>query len=132
MSEKIRIVEEIYANFGRGNIAAIVETFADDIHFVHAGGPEIPYAKDRRGKGEAAEFFGDLGAAVEVTSFEPRRYFEREDEVVVLGRWSGRSRPAGRAFESEWAMLWGFDGAKVKSYRAYEDTAAVARAFASQ
>jgi len=130
VSELTRIVEEIYACFGRGDIAAIVDTFAEDIHFVHAGGPEIPYAKDRRGKQEAAAFFADLAAAVEVTSFEPRRYFERANEVVVLGHWSGRSRPAGRAFASEWAMLWVFDGNQVKSYRAYEDTATVAKAFA--
>jgi nitrogenase subunit NifH len=39
VSELIGIVEEIYANFGRGNVEAIVETFAEDIHFVHAGGP---------------------------------------------------------------------------------------------
>jgi len=130
VSELIGIVEEIYANFGRGNVDAIVETFAEDIHFVHAGGPDIPYAKDRRGKSEAAAFFADLAAAVEVTSFEPRRYFERENAVMVVGHWSGRSRPAGRAFASEWAMLWEFDGKKVKFYRAYEDTAAVAKAFA--
>jgi ketosteroid isomerase-like protein len=130
VSELTRIVEEIYANFGRGDIAAIVDTFAEDIHFVHAGGPEIPYAKDRRGKREAAAFFADLAAAVEVTSFTPGRFFERGNEVVALGHWSGRSRPAGRAFESEWAMLWVFDGKNVKSYRAYEDTATVARAFA--
>jgi uncharacterized protein len=130
MSELIHVVEEIYANFGRGDVDAIVDAFAEDIHFVHAGGPEIPYAKDRRGKREAAAFFGDLAAAVEVTSFAPRSYFERGNEVMAVGHWSGRSRPAGRAFESEWAMLWGFDGKKVKSFRGYEDTAAVGKAFA--
>ena len=129
MATLTQTVQHLYESFGRGDIAAIVDTFAEDIRFSHAGGPDLPYAKERRGKAEAATFFADLAECVDVTLFEPRQYVEQGDSVVALGRWGGRARPSGRAFESEWAMLWTFEGSKVKVYRAYENTLAVAKAF---
>ena len=41
MATHTQTVQDIYANFGRGNVAAIVDTFADDIRFRHAGAPEV-------------------------------------------------------------------------------------------
>jgi ketosteroid isomerase-like protein len=130
MGKLTQIVQQIYASFGRGDVDAIVATFAEDIRFMHPGGPDIPYAKDRRGKAQAAAFFGELVAALEVTRFEALRYVEQGNSVVALGRWAGRARGTGRAFEADWAMLWTFDGALVSHYQEFSDTHAVAQALA--
>ena len=131
MADLTKLVQAIYANFERGDVSSIVETFADDIRFVHSGGPDIPYAKDRHGKQAAAAFFGDLAESVDVSQFEVRKYVEQGDTVMAVGRWAGLARSTGRAFESDWAMLWAFDSSKVKFYQAYENTNAVAKAFAA-
>ena len=126
-----QMVKDIYANFGRGDIAAIVDTFADDVHFQHAGAPDIPYAKDRHGRQEAAAFFSDLSASVDVQQFEPQRFVEQGDSVVVYGRWAGRAKSTGKRYDADWVMCWTFDGAKVSEYRGFDDTLRLARAFAA-
>jgi len=124
------IVQDLYAAFGRGDVAAIVDRFADDIRFIHSGAPQVPYAKDRRGKQEAAAFFADLAAAVDVLGFEPREYVEQGDRVVALGTWEARARSTGKTFRTDWAMLWVIADGKVRFYQAYENTLAGAEAFA--
>jgi uncharacterized protein len=128
MAQLTPIVQQIYADFATGNIAAVVATFHDDIRFVHPGGPDIPYAKDRRGKAEAAAFFSDYVACVEVTAFEPQRYVEQGNSVVAFGRLGGRALATGKTFEVDWAMLWTFDGTKVSHYQEFDDTHTVAKA----
>ena len=124
-------VQDIYANFGKGNIPPIVALFADDIRFAHDGGPDVPYAKDRHGKAEAAAFFSDLAATVEVTQFVVEHCVEQGDTVVALGRWAGRARNTGKSFACEWAMRWTFAAGKVTLYRSFHDTLAMAKAFAA-
>jgi ketosteroid isomerase-like protein len=65
-----------------------------------------------------------------VPLFEVQRYLEQGDSVVAFGRFGGRAKPTGKAFEEDWAMLRVFEGDKVKFYQAYDDTAAVVKAFA--
>ena len=131
MADLTKIVRKIYEDFGRGDVAAIVGAFADDIRFIHSGGPAVPYAKDRHGKNAATAFFDDLARSVDVTRFEPRQYVEQGDTVIAVGTWAARAKPGGASFESDWAMLWTFSGSKVKFYQAYENTHAVAQAFAA-
>lgn len=130
MAHLTSIVQRMYADFGRGDVAAIVANFADDIRFIHNGAPEVPWAKHRTGKAEATAFFADLAASVDVTLFEPARYVEQGDTVVAFGRFGGRAIPTGKSFQEDWAMLWVFEGDKVKLYQAYDDTLAAAKAFA--
>lgn len=131
MADLTRIVEEIYGNFGRGNVAAIADSFAEDIRFVHAGGSVIPYAMDRHGKSAAMAFFADLAESVDISQFEVREYVEQGNSVVALGLWAGRARSTGKSFATDWAMLWAFDGTKVKFYQGFEDTLAVGQAFSA-
>ena len=130
MAHLTSIVQGMYADFGRGDVPSIVAKFADDVRFVHSGSPELPYAKNRAGKAEATAFFSDLAACVDVTLFEPQRYVEQGDSVVAFGRWGGRATSTGKPFESDWAMLWVFEGDKAKFFQGYEDTEAMAKAFA--
>ena len=131
MADLTGIVQRIYGSFERGDVAGIINHFAEDIRFVHSGGPELPYAKDRHGKRAAAAFFADLAESVDVLRFEVRKYVEQGDSVLALGAWAGRAKSTGRTFESDWAMLWAFDGTKVKFYQAYENTLAVSKAFSA-
>ena len=130
MAHLTSIVQRMYADFGRGDIAAIVANFADDIRFIHQGAPDIPWARHRTGKAEATAFFADLAANVDVTLFDVQRYVEQGDCFVAFGRFGGRANSTGKAFEEDWAMLWVFEGDKVKLYQAYDDTLTAAKAFA--
>lgn len=122
-------VQGLYAAFGRNDIEAILAAVDADAEWTNAGPPEIPYAGERRGVAQVRQFFETLGANVEVGSFEPREYFASGDRVAVFGSWSGRAKPTGKPYTSDWAMTWTLNNGKVTSFRSYEDTHAMVQAF---
>ena len=99
------------------------------MRWVNPGPSSIPYARERRGLDEVRQFFDEIYANVEVTSFEPREFFANGERVVALGTWAGRAKPTGRSFADEWAMAFTMKDGKVTSFRAYEDTYAQVQAF---
>lgn len=127
--ENVKIVQEILAAFGRGEIPAILDVLADDVLWINAGPTEVPYAGKRVGRDQVAQFFQAIEKSVAVKQFEPREFIAQGDRVIVLGYWRGESKSTGRGFESEWAMAWTLINGKVTSFRAYEDTAELAKAF---
>jgi len=124
----IELIKKVYADFGRGDIDAIIAVLADDVRWEEPDHPEIPYGGSRRGKAAVREFFKGVGQ-VEVTSFEPLEYVGSGDRVLAIGRWSGRVKPTGKSFKSEWIMSWVVRDGKVSYFRSYEDSAAVVAAF---
>ena len=48
----------------------------------------------------------------------------------MLGGWTGRVKATGRGYASEWAMAWTVKNGRVTAFQSYEDTHAVATAFA--
>ena len=132
MSEpaNIELVQKLYADFGRGDIPALRAALDPAVEWINAGPNTIAYAGARHGLAQVQEFFETLEASVEVQTFEPREFLAQGDRVVVLGGWTGRVKATGRAFASEWAMAWTVKNGQVVSFRAYEDTHAIATAFA--
>jgi len=125
----IQTVQQIYVEFGLGQIPAILTRLSPDVVWVNAGPEAVPYARERRGVDAVQSFFGTLAASVEVTTFEPKEFFASGERVVVLGAWSGRAKPTGKPFASDWAMAWTLRGGRVTSFRSYEDTHVLAGAF---
>lgn len=56
-SKNIQLVADVYAAFGRGDIAFVLNALADDVEW-HFPGPEgIPLTGNRRGREQVAQFF---------------------------------------------------------------------------
>ena len=127
----IETVQKIYADFGQGNVPAILDRVNADVDWVNAGPEVVPYARKRRGVSEVKEFFSALFAALDVQSFEPKEFIASGDRVIVLGTWSGRAKSTGKPFASDWTMAWTVKAGKVTSFRSFEDTHAVAAAFSA-
>ncbi len=127
--ENVKIVQEIYTAFGKGDVPAILRVVADDVQWINAGPTEVPYAGKRNSRDQVAQFFQAINDNVIVKQFEPREFIAQKDRVIVLGSWRGESKSTGRSFESEWVMAWTLINGKVTSFRSYEDTAALLEAF---
>lgn len=125
----IQVIQQLYAEFGQGQVQAILARVDPDVDWTNAGPAAVPYARRRRGLGEVQAFFESIAANVDVQSFEPKEFFASGDRVVVLGRWAGLAKPTGKSFASDWTMAWTLKGGKVTSFRSYEDTHALAAAF---
>src|SRR5438270_749542 len=130
MSEKdnVRVVQDLFAAFGQGNIPGVLDKLTEDVEWRLAGPTEITYAGLRHGREKVAEFFKTLGDAAEFEVFEPQEYIAQGDQVVVLGHERQRVKATGLVVENDWAMVFTFRGGKIAKFRNYEDTAAVAAA----
>lgn len=129
MSYNIRLIESVYAAFGRGDVPFILEQLTDDVDWRNSRSTEIPYGGAYRGRDGVVGFFTRLGQAVEVTAFAPRRFIADGDDVFVVGDWAGKARATGKGFDGDWMMRFTVRDGRIAAFQAYEDTAALAPAF---
>jgi uncharacterized protein len=119
----VQVVQEAYAAFNRGDIEGILDRCADDVDWRTYGPETIRETKPRHGKQEVQQFFGEVNADWDFTSFEPQQYIAQGDNVICLGRYAGTSKATGRAFACEFAMHFVLQDDKVTRFREYTDTA---------
>ena len=130
--ENQRTVEKVFECFGRGDVPGILALLDDDVNWEIMGPEVVPYFGPRRGHEGALDFFQKLGTTVEFTDFAPEEFNASGDKVFVTGRETGRVRATGKSFDNLWAMVFTLAGGKIKRFRSYEDTHAVAEAFEEQ
>lgn len=129
MSDNVKLIEDCFAAFGRGDPGYIVARVTDDVEWRGTDPAHIPYGGAYKGPKGVGEFFTNIAKHVEVTRWEPQRVFAAGEEVVATGLWSAKAKSTGRSFTTEWAMLFGFRDGKIATFKAYEDTAAAVAAF---
>lgn len=120
--KNIKTVQQIYADFGKGNVEGVLSSLTDDVSWSDPGYPDIPYAAKRNGKNEVLNFFKEMGSTVSFTQFFPQEFFADNDAVIVKGFFSGKANATGKTFETDWVMIWKFHGGKVFNYQAFIDT----------
>jgi ketosteroid isomerase-like protein len=125
------IVKTIYEAFGRGDIETILNSLAENVEWIVSGDQDgIPYAGTYHGRGGARDFFSVLGDSIAYDRFEPRRFVAERDQVAVFGYYHGTVKANRQTVETNWAMEWKLTNGQVVNFTAYDDTAAVATAFA--
>jgi uncharacterized protein len=129
-AQNTKVVQDAYAAFGRGDIAAVLNLMDDGVTWkpITGAASYVPTAGERHGKASVGEFFRILGQNVQFERFEPREFVAQDDKVVALGRYSGKT-PGGRTFESEWAMVFTLRDGKVVSFQEFCDSAALNAAY---
>ncbi|HZP49218.1 MAG TPA: nuclear transport factor 2 family protein [Vicinamibacterales bacterium] len=130
-AQNTKLVQDAYAAFGRGDIAALLNTFADDIAWrpVIGTAAHVPFSGERRGKAGAAEFFKIVGDTETFDQFEPREFVAQGETVVAIGHYRATAKATGRTFDSDFVMIFGVKNGKIATFREYTDTAAVNAAF---
>lgn len=128
-SENVAVVQKLYADFGEGNVAGVLDALTEDIVWVEPEAGKSPLAGVARGREEVAEFFRILDAVAETKAFEPREYVAQGDKVIALGRYRFRVRASGKHWEAEWAMAFTLRNGRISHFQFYGDTAAEAAAF---
>lgn len=105
-------VRQMYAAFGRGDVAAIVEKMDPQVEWEYGQSENtVPWLARRRGRAGVSEFFAALGAGLAFSRFEPRRFFSDGDMVVVLVNVTVTVKTTGRTFsEDDEVHLWTFGG----------------------
>jgi hypothetical protein len=123
MNQHGRIVEAIYAAFGRGDIPTIIDALSENVEWEHdAADYGIPWLTPRQGRAEVAGFFEAL-RALDIRRFEPKRLLADGSMVIALIHVEIVVRVTGRAINDVELHLWTFDPqGKVARFRHVVDT----------
>ena len=131
--ENVEFVKQGFAALEKGDIPALLDMLAEDVDWqspvTRTEHVEITWAQQRRGREQVAQFFKELGEAVQPENFEFLEITAQDDRVVVEGRNQGSVRSTGRTYEHEWVMVFTIRDGKITRCRHYYDTADVAVAF---
>jgi uncharacterized protein len=104
----IKTIMGVYEAFGRGDVAAILETVADDVDWAAEADPAVaPWHGVRHGKDAVAKFFAEFGSTMEVEEFTPVSIAANDTDVLTVVRFRACSRATG----------------EIAYYRGTEDTA---------
>lgn len=126
----IKIVQDCYAAFGKGDIPAILAMLTDDVSFGMIGRREdVPMAGIHEGKAGAAEFFRCLSETQQITRFSPSDFAANEHNVYVGGSAAWIMNRNGVAGENAWVHVFTFRHGKISVFRGHQDTALLAAAY---
>lgn len=129
---KIQTVQEVYAAFGRGDVAAILERCTDDVDWASDSALEVaPWHGPHLGRGQVPHFFQRLAESTEVFEFSPVSFAANDTDVMVVVRFGVRSRTSGKSATMNLHHWWRFRDGKIAQYRGSEDTALTERTMSS-
>ncbi len=124
MSEaNIKLVQDVYAAFGRGDLAAILKRTADVDWQTLGPVNEYPTFGRRLGKAAVQEFFAYVAATEDFSDFSPREFCASGDKVIVFGSYAGKIKQTGQPFACEWSHVFTVKGGKTGRFREYTDAA---------
>ncbi len=119
----IELVKQIYAAFGEGNISAVLEMLDQNVNWRIVGPPDYPFFGRYKGHNGFQEFLGKLGGAAEISSFEPQRFLDAGNAVIVTGSESATAKNTNIEYSTEWCHIFTIEGGKVVSFEEYLDSA---------
>jgi ketosteroid isomerase-like protein len=124
IDDNIKTVEAMYEAFGRGDLAAILDSVTEDVDWAaDTSSSAAPWYGVRHGKQEVASFFQAFGSTMEVEEFTPLTYATNDDSVLAVVRCRAKSRATGKSIDMNLHHYFRFSGDKVSYYRGTEDTA---------
>ena len=121
--QNIQKIGELYAAYGRGDVATIVLNLTDDVKWVSHNESIVPWGGDFSGKDRVPRFFEAITQAADTEVFEPQEWVAQGDAVVSVGEYACRVKATGKRVRSRWVFLWKFRGDKICSYEQFHDPA---------
>lgn len=127
--ENVQVVHQLYAAFGQGNIASLLDLVAEDVEWYLVGAEYISHAGIYHGRDQVVQLLKYVGETLEVHQFEPQEFIAQGDQVVVIGHALGRVRPTNHAVEYDWVHVYTLRDGKIVKFRDYFDTAVIAAGY---
>jgi ketosteroid isomerase-like protein len=126
-ADNVKVVHQIYAAFGKGDVAGIVEHCAEDTDWTYnVSGSDVPWHRPFRGRSAIPQFFGALMEGADITHFVPTAFLAGGDDVAVRLEIGYTVRKTGKVVKMNQIHYWTFnDRRQVKALVHFEDTHAV-------
>ena len=124
MSDLINKVKELYAAFGRGDIASILASVADDVSWEYEAPSEILSSGIRRSPKEVGEYFSAIAGQTVDHKLEMTDFFSNDNAVAAFGRYQGTIKSSGIRVDTPLAHYFKFRDGKVVRHVQLSNTGA--------
>ncbi len=125
----VEIVEKAYADFARGDAAAILAALTEDVTWTMEGPEILPYAGTSVGPASVAKFFEALATTQSEHKLTMTEFVSEGDRVASFGRYAAVVNATGKRFDSAVAHVFTIRDGKISRFQDYGDTAAMAAAY---
>lgn len=122
----------LYAEYGRGNRAAVFDALADDVVWTSVAGPGIPWAGTHRGRAGVEGFFARVDTVLRITAYEVEHVIAQGEWVTVLARVRARFLATGAEQEFTKADFVRISNGRILEFREFYDTAAMLAALGAK
>ncbi|MFH9066446.1 nuclear transport factor 2 family protein [Streptomyces coeruleorubidus] len=124
------VVQEFLAARLAGDTERLVELFADEVDWVLADNPGVPWIRPRSTAAECAAQFDEL---MEHTVPEDARasldaFLVDGADAVLMGHLSGTVRATGKSFEGPFALRLTVEDGRITRHHLYENSLSIAEA----
>lgn len=134
------VVEELLRRIGEGDPERIAELYAEQGDWKLSwpepehGRAATPWIRHRSTRADAAAHYRELAEqhVPERVATEVERILVDGSDAVVLGEIRQTARPTGRAYQARFALHLTVEDGLVTRHHVYEDSLAVAQAFAPE
>jgi ketosteroid isomerase-like protein len=122
MSEQdVDLVKSCYAAFARGDVAAVLGAFAEDIEWVEAEG--MPYGGVYRGPEAVAQnVFGPITEDIDGFALVTGEFIASDGAVAAVVRYTGTGKASGKPVDVPAVHVWDIRDGKMARFRQYIDT----------
>ena len=125
MTLAMNTVRAFYTALGHGDAPTALSLMAEDIEW----NTMWHYKVDGRGPQKVAEgLLQPLMAEWSSFALTPTDFFANGETVVSLGRFTGVHATSGKSVDAAYAHVWDVSAGKIRRFRQYIDTLAVADA----
>ncbi|MFW5416360.1 nuclear transport factor 2 family protein [Nocardiopsis sp. CNT-189] len=132
------VVHELLARIGAGDPERIAGMYADGCDWrldwpeEEHGRAATPWIRHRRTRADAEAHYREIGRhhRPEEAATEVERILVDGEHAVVLGEIRQTAEPTGRPYRARFALHLTVEGGLITRHHVYEDSLAVARAFA--
>ncbi|MGW8064004.1 nuclear transport factor 2 family protein [Streptomyces ziwulingensis] len=124
------VVQEFLTARIAGDTARLVDLFADEVDWLLAENPVVPWIRPRTTAAECAAQFTDLTAHTVPEDARARvdRVLVDGTDAVLTGHVSGTVRATGKSFEGPFALCLTVEDGRITRHHLYENSLSIAQA----
>ena len=108
-------VISLFQAFGKGDVPGLVGMLDENIEWDSQLNPLFK-GRVYRGQKDVYNFFGGLKEASQITNFQPINFYEKENEVNVLGFFDYTRLSDSKKFHVKWTMVFKFKNGRPEKF----------------
>jgi len=127
--ENIQIIQQMYKDFGVGNMQSVLSNFDKEVVWIRPGEPHIPFAGTFAGIEGLAKMFGIISQTIKIKEVHLKQILSNEDTVVAIGFDEANVIATGKSYLSEWVYVYTIKNKKITRVQVYLDSLLLSEAF---